>query len=66
MRRTMPRVEMEEKAIQAATVLAIGKEVQAAMPISDEVLQEHWIKPFVDGDPHIMMHLEVNKRLHNK
>ena len=59
MRRTMPRMEMEEKAVAAATVLAIGKEVQAIMPISDEVLQEHWIKPFVEGDPNVMTQLEV-------
>lgn len=56
----MPRMEMEEKAVAAATVLSIGKEVQATMPITDEVMVERWIKPFVEGDPNIMMQLEVN------
>ena len=60
MRRTLTRIDMEEKSIAAATVLAIAKEVQATMPISDEVMQERWIKPFMDGDPHIMMQLEVH------
>ena len=49
---------MEEDAEQAALVHSLIQEVQAIVPIADDILQEQLVRLYIENDPQV--HLEVS------
>ena len=50
---------MEEDAEQTALVHSLIREVQAIVPIADDILQEQFVRLYIENDPQV--HLEVVK-----
>ena len=48
---------MEDNAEQAALVHSLVREVQAIVPITDEILQEQFVRLYIENDPQV--HLEI-------
>ena len=52
---------MEDNAEQAALVHSLVREVQAIVPIADDILQEQFVRLYIENDPQV--HLEVSSVL---
>ena len=52
---------MEDDAEQAALVHFLVREVQAIVPIADDILQEQFVRLYIENDPQV--HLEVSSVL---
>ena len=52
---------MEDDAGQAALVHSLVREVQAIVPITDNILQEQFVRLYIENDPQV--HLEVSSVL---
>ena len=52
---------MEDDAEQAALVHSLVREVQAIVPITDDILQGHFVRLYIENDPQV--HLEVSSVL---
>ena len=52
---------MEDDAEQAALVHSLVREVQAIVPITDDILQEQFVRLYIENDPQV--HLEVSSVL---
>jgi hypothetical protein len=63
-RRKFNKVMVEEVAACAALAWNLKAEVQQAVPISDEMIQEGWISRFNDADPAVFT--EVSMALHER
>jgi hypothetical protein len=47
------RTEVEEVAAMAAAVQNLKTEIQQAMPVPDEVIEELWLSKFASADPKV-------------
>ena len=52
---------MEEDAEQTALVHSLIREVQAIVPIADDILQEQFVRLYIENDPQV--HVEVSSVL---
>ena len=52
---------MEDDAEQAALVHSLVREVQAIVPITDDILQEQFVRLYIENDPQV--HLEISSAL---
>ena len=55
--RKLSKSTMEHDADQAALVHSLVREVHAIVPITDDILKEHYVRLYIDNDPQV--HLEV-------
>ena len=58
------KAKMDDHAEQAALVYSLVREVQAIVPISDDILQEKFVRLFIENDPQV--HLEITSVLATK
>ena len=52
---------MEDDVEQAALVHSLVREVQAIVPITDDILWEHFVRLYIEND--LQVHLEVSSVL---
>ena len=57
----LTKAKMDENAEQAALVSALVDEVQALLPIHDDILQETFVQAYIENDPQV--HLEISSVL---
>ena len=57
----LTKAKMEDNAEQAALVHSLVREVQAIVPIADDILQEQFVRLYIENDPQV--HLEVSSVL---
>ena len=57
----LPKANMEDDAEQAALVHSLVREVQAIVPITDDILQEQFVRLYIENDPQV--HLEISSVL---
>ena len=57
----LTKAKMEDNAEQAALVHSLVREVQAIVPITDDVLQEQFVRLYIENDPQV--HLEISSVL---
>ena len=57
----LTKAKMEDNAEQAALVYSLVREVQAIVPIADDILQEQFVRLYIENDPQV--HLEVSSVL---
>ena len=57
----LTKAKTEDNAEQAALVYSLVREVQAIVPIADDILQEQFVRLYIENDPQV--HLEVSSVL---
>ena len=57
----LTKAKMEDNAEQAALVHSLVREVQAIVPITDDILQEQFVRLYIENDPQV--HLEISSVL---
>jgi len=64
LRKKITRSGLEDAAEEAAFVMSMAWEAQALVPVSDKLVKEMWLDPYVNGDPTAV--LEVQCKLADK
>ena len=57
----VPKADMEDDVEQAALVHSLVREVQGIVPITDDILQEQFVRLYIENDPQV--HLEISSVL---
>ena len=57
-RKSLTKLELEEKAEEAAFVLCAGGLAQSEVPFSDELLVEMWLEPYARNEPALVLEVQ--------